>query len=258
MTIKDIYKLIDNYAPFSLSDELVELQDLYDNSGIMIENEEAIQGIVFALDLTCDAVDFAVENGCNLIVTHHPAIYHPIKSIGGALYKAASNKIGVISCHLNLDCAKTGVDFGFADNLGAKEQTIITPLKEGGYGRYFEVEPMGFEAFIAQTEKYLSTRVLAYGDKNKTIKTVASYCGAGLGIEDIEQTNADLYCSADVPHHVALCALERGACVMELTHYASEIRGITDLYGHVSALNEIKEQNIKTYFFDDERFSQSK
>ena len=258
MKIHDIYNLIDKYAPFALSDELVKLQDLYDNSGIIIENEEEIKGIVFALDLTVEAVGCAVENGCNLIVTHHPAIYHQIKSINGALYRAASNKIGVISCHLNLDCAKTGVDFGFADNLGTEKQRIITSLSEGGYDRYFEIEPTSFQAFITRTEKNLSTKVLAYGDKDKEIKTVASFCGAGLGIEDIDETQADLYCSADVPHHVALYALERGACVMELTHYASEIRGIIDLYGHISQINEIKEQNIKTYFFDDERFSQSK
>lgn len=257
MTIKDIYKLIDNYAPFSLSDELVRAQDLYDNSGIIMENEEKITGIVFALDLTERAVDFAARNGCNLIVTHHPAIYHPIKRIGGALYKAASSKIGVISCHLNLDCAMTGVDFGFADSLGAKEQKIITPLSEGGYGRYFEVEPTSFGAAVERAEKNFSTKVLAYGDRNKTIRSVASFCGAGLGTEDIDGKKADLYCSADIPHHVALYALERGACVLQFTHYACEIRGIIDLYGHISQLNEIKEQNIKTYFFDDERFSQS-
>ena len=92
-----------------------------------------------------------------------------------------------------------------------------------------------------------------YGDKNKRITKYASFCGAGLGDEEVEQAiaaGAELVVSADIPHHVLLNAIQKGLCVLSCTHYGTENYGMKKFSEKCAA--EIK--NLKIYFFEDERF----
>lgn len=252
MNIHDVYALIDGYAPFSLSDKLVQTEGGYDNSGIIAETSEDITGILFTLDLTTSSVERAKEEGCNLIVTHHPAIYHPIKSVGGALNKAVRNGIGVISCHLNLDCAKRGIDYYFAQGIGAKKQEILLPLSdnEEGYGRRFFLGE-SLSDIRKRAEETFNTTILCYGAGDKHVNVVASFCGAGLSEAEAD-TECDLLCSADVKHNVIVKAVESGKAVMVFTHYASENYGFRKLYEAFYDLEGF-DKNIKLYFFDDKR-----
>ena len=138
MNYREVYAKLCEYAPIELSDKLVDLDNGYDNSGIIVGNTGDVKKILFCLDLTGESVKAAIEKDVNLIVTHHPAIYRPIKSISedSALYACVKNNIAVISMHLNLDCAETGVDYCLAEGLGGKIIGILTPLGENvGYGR---------------------------------------------------------------------------------------------------------------------------
>ena len=255
MKIRDFYEHIDKFAPFKLSDKLCEADGCYDNSGIIIDREGDITGVTFALDFTEKAVDKAIENGSELIVTHHPAIYRGIERIDGAYVKAIKNGIGVISAHLNLDCAKDGVDACFARSLGAKNESVVTDFGNGeGYGRIFSVDKT-LKEFADEAESSLDSPCIKYGDANKKIKSVASFCGAGLSEKEIDNVKADLYCSADVSHHVIKYALDKGSCVLVFTHYGSEKGGIMNLYKHFLNSKAIIDSKIKIYFFDDERFS---
>ena len=75
MKLSEVYKIADSIAPKSLSDEMCQNYGWYDNSGILVNTDEEINGILFSLDLTMAAVDEAIEKGVKLIITHHPAIY---------------------------------------------------------------------------------------------------------------------------------------------------------------------------------------
>ena len=126
MKIQNVYELLGKYAPFELSDRMCKEEGCYDNSGMIVGTDDDVKGVLFSLDLTELAVERAREQGCNVIVTHHPAIYHPIKSVGGALKLAVAYGIGVISCHLNLDCAEHGIDYDtwqLTDMFGVKHFT---------------------------------------------------------------------------------------------------------------------------------------
>lgn len=81
MTVKEIYDELNALAPFST-------QAAWDNSGILIGNDDApVMGILAALDVTDYEVGLAVQNGLNLIVSHHPVIFHPLKQLrGDSLY----------------------------------------------------------------------------------------------------------------------------------------------------------------------------
>ena len=112
MQLKKIYDLIDKCAPFSLSEEYCSRYGAYDNSGILVDCGEDVTGILFSLDCSLASVREAERVGADLLVTHHPAIYAPVRSLQGedAVLAAARRGISVISAHLNLDCAGEGND----------------------------------------------------------------------------------------------------------------------------------------------------
>jgi putative NIF3 family GTP cyclohydrolase 1 type 2 len=196
---------------------------------------------LFCLDLTHESVDYAIGKECGIIVTHHPAIYSPIKRLNekNPLLRCAINSISVISMHLNLDGAKSGIDYFFSEGLGGKNATVLMELDGGGYGRTFNFNGT-FKDFINNYEKtFDSNKYFAYGNSNRVIKTVSSFCGAGFGEEEyFLSENSDLIVSADIPHHLILKVVESGRCVLQVTHYASEIYGFKKFYDNVEFANK--------------------
>ena len=108
-----IYQVVDaleHYAP-------LPLQEGYDNAGLQVGLTEAVEmsGALLCLDVTEAVVDEAIARGCNLIVAHHPLIFHKLSSITGADYvqrcvaKAIKNDIAILAMHTNMDNACSGV-----------------------------------------------------------------------------------------------------------------------------------------------------
>ena len=246
MKIQKVFETLENYAPIRLSNEFVSVVNGYDNSGVLVETDEDITKIIYTLDLTSESVDRAIEEGAKLIVTHHPAIYAPIKSLSysdSALLKCIQNKIGVISMHLNLDVCALGIDYYLANGLGAKSQTILTNLGGGfGYGRVFDVDLTACELKQKYIETFNTDKAVLYGNKNQKIKKVASFCGSGLDEAELERANeADIYVSSDIKHHIIVMALEKGKCVLDVSHYSSEIYGFEKFYNEIAKkLNELE------------------
>jgi dinuclear metal center YbgI/SA1388 family protein len=255
MNSKQLFSLLTKYAPISLSDDLCKAENGYDNSGIIIGGDKQTDSVLFVLDLTSKAVDFAIENKCGIIVTHHPAIYHPIKNLlsDTTLLRCANNNISVISMHLNLDCAEKGIDYYLAQGLGGKIVKILNPLGENvGYGRLSVLNTTAGELLKRYKTVFETEKVLLYGDANTKITKVASFCGAGLGDREIDEAvneGADMVVSADIPHHVLISAIEKGLCVLSCTHYSSEN------YGMKKFADSFRDKiNEKIYFFGDDRF----
>ena len=233
MKIREIYDLACKIAPIELSKAFVEKVDGYDNSGIIIETDREIKKVLFTLDLFPQCAEYAIANEFDLIITHHPAIYTPIRSLSlvnnNALTRCALNGIGVISMHLNLDIAEGGIDHCLAVGLGAKKPKILTYVtEECGYGRLFNVEKTTLEGLKQKIQQVFETdNVMVFGKRDREIKKVASFCGAGCDIGELNLAEgADVVVSADFKHHVIREALNRGMCVVQMTHYASENYGM--------------------------------
>lgn len=250
MKFKEIFEILTDFAPLRLSDELVALDGGFDNSGEILSTDREIDSVVFALDLTTECVQFAKSKNAQLIVTHHPAIYVPIKKISGAIKLASNLDVGIISLHLNLDAAERGIDFWFAKGIGAKKIEIVQKLSQGGYGRVFDInQKLG--DIVNNIEKEFNTRVRVYGDTNKLIKKAVCFCGAGLDLK-FSSMNVDLFVSCDVRHHVILDIIERGGCVVDITHYSCENYGLKKVCGLLAENSRLNK--IKLNYFDDERF----
>ena len=239
MKINEIFNILNEYAPVELSDKFCLAINGFDNSGIIAHVNDDIKGVLFSLDLTKNAVEKAIENGCNLIVTHHPAIYKPISCLteNDALLKALNNKIGVISFHLNLDVAKFGIDYQLAKGLGGDNQEILIPLGDSvGYGRKFTVNSTLEEIAQMYKKEFSSNKVMVYGNLQEKVTKVATFCGAGLDESEIELSkDCDLLISADIKHHVILKALSMGKKLIEVTHYSSEFYGFNKIYEWVKS-----------------------
>jgi len=125
--IKEIANALEMFAP-------LPLQESYDNAGLQVGLHEAeVKGALLCLDVTEEVIDEAVTSECNLIISHHPLLFRPLKRITGANYvercilKAISNNIAIYSAHTNLDNAAGGVNFKIAEKLGLKNVKILSP-----------------------------------------------------------------------------------------------------------------------------------
>ncbi len=253
MKLAEIYKLIDGIAPFSLSRDYCEKYGAYDNSGILVDCGREITGILFSLDCSLRAVAAAKEAGAELLVTHHPAIYAPLNRLGqdDPVTACARAGISVLSAHLNLDCARGGIDDCLAKAIGAEKTVRMHELPQGGYGSFFTIDLCPLSAFVKKTEKALHTgRILVYGDR--PVEKIASFCGAGMDEESVAfalEKGADTFVSSDPKHHLIAEAVGKGLNVVILTHYAAENYGFETFY------RKIKEKCslVRTEFFTDER-----
>ncbi len=246
MKLNDVYQIANTLAPKRLSDEYCTTCNAYDNSGVLVDTGEDIRGVLFTLDLSFAAIEKAMKMGANLIITHHPAMYGKINHMRTdaddlteqKMIKCLRNGISVISMHLNLDCAQNGIDESLAKGISGEEKlsalAIQHPLSEGGYGRAYDVPETSLEGLIAGIKKEFQTdRVLVYGDKEKCVRRVASFCGAGADESAVlfaKREGAQVIVSSDFKHHVLTMAVESGLAVVILTHYASENYGMKKYY----------------------------
>ena len=106
MTVKDIFDYLNGIAPVNTACD-------FDNVGILVGDPSAeVSGAVVALDCTASAVKTARDNNCELIITHHPVIFDPLKTVlvGSTVFELIKSGISVISMHTNLDIAVSGVN----------------------------------------------------------------------------------------------------------------------------------------------------
>jgi dinuclear metal center YbgI/SA1388 family protein len=128
MKVADIIRVLEEWAPLSL-------QESYDNSGLLVgEANQEIEKVLISLDVTEQVIDEAIENGCGLIVSHHPLIFSGIKKLTGRNYvercimKALRNNIALYAIHTNLDNIRTGVNKMICDKLGVLHPEILDPI----------------------------------------------------------------------------------------------------------------------------------
>ena len=243
--MSEAFKIIeDNAAPVALSDELCSKYGHYDNSGIMLENSGEITGALFSLDFTPDAAAEAVKRGCNLIVTHHPAIYGGISRLdavtdgkAAAIAECMKKGISVISMHLNFDAAPEGIDYYLMEGLGGKSCAVLATIEGGAYGRAYDIAPVTVGQFLKHIESTFRThRAVAFGNADIVIDKVASFCGAGCdgaAISFAKAQGVKAFVSSDLKHHEIAELTECGMAVIELTHYSAEAYGFGRIYENV-------------------------
>ena len=227
-TVGQIYDYIDSFAPF-------RNQDSFDNSGLCVgSREQEVGRVLLALDATNRVVDEAKERGCQLILTHHPVIFHPMKQLelSCPAARALSYGIACLGCHTSLDSAPYGVSDMMIDLLGFENLHITpyidrsdtvtgAPVGYGAMARCPKTSPCELARLAGEKFKTASLRWI---DGGKDIEVVA--CGSGACSEilhDAQQKGAQALITADVKLDVFLEAERIGMTLIDAGHYETEV-----------------------------------
>jgi len=211
MIIREMTEYMETLAPASLAEE-------WDNVGLLVgDPEKELTRVVVTLDLTEEAIAFAKKQGAELILSHHPLIFSPVKCLTAPspLYQLASSGMAAFAAHTNLDAAAGGVNDALANAIGL--QNISEAF--GGIGRVGELpEVMTPEAFAALVKDALGTPVqLRAGCK--PIRTVALVSGGGGDFA--AEAEADAFLTGEMKHHEWI-ALPDTLTAVVAGHYATE------------------------------------
>ena len=234
MKIKDILGALEEFAPLAL-------QDGYDNAGLQIglaEDAEAT-GVLLSLDVTEEVVNEAVLRGCNLIISHHPLMFQPVKSFTGkthverAILKAIKNDITVYAAHTNLDVAYGGVNFKMAEKLGLQKAEFLAGRENyisgdktftAGEGIIASLpEAVSKKAFMEQVKEVFRLKSLRVNNASpKSIKRVALCGGNGAFlIPQAIEKGADVFITGEIGYH-RFFGYEKDILLLEIGHYESE------------------------------------
>ncbi len=218
---KQIYDYIDTVASFSLQEE-------WDNSGFLIGDENAeVSKVMLALDCTEAVIEQAKNDGCQLIVTHHPIIFKAVKSVESSseIYKAVKYGISVICTHTCYDVANEGVSDILARTLGAED----IKKSPSGILSYGKIPKTTVADFAKQVKEKLSANV-RFCNAEKEIDTVAFCGGAGSDyIKEAKLCGAGLLVTGDAGHHDFLDALNCGTALIAAGHFETEVISVKPL-----------------------------
>ncbi len=226
--VKDIYEKINELAPFSI-------QEKWDNSGLIIGNKEkVVRKILVCLDIHIEVLNHAIKNGVDLIITHHPIIFNPIKNIleEELVYKVINSNISVISAHTNLDMAKGGIN----DILGEVfELENIEPLSVIDFDRNITLGIVGeMKNDISKNEMFqmiknkLDVKMLKIGGMTENtnaekVKRIAICGGAGSNlVKDAIEKNADIYITGELKYNCFVDIKGMDILIIEAGHYETE------------------------------------
>jgi len=246
-TVKDLTNLMEQLAP---------KKHIYfdaDNVGFLVGDQNAeCTTVIVCLDATNAVIDEAIKEKAQLIISHHPFIFYPLKSVttndlmGQKIIKAIKHGISIYSAHTNLDFSSGGINEFVATLYGVKKLTPIDPYidQTQGAGRIGELDKsVSLEKFAVTVKKELKeNHVRILGDLSKSVKRVAVINGSGGAetkiIDACLAYKTDCLVTAEVKHHVAIYAKELGLSIIETSHFNSEHIYIEHLTQKLGSLNK--------------------
>lgn len=216
----------------------IHLQEEYDNTGEQVSFREIpIRGILISLDLDAAVIDEALEEDCNIIITHHPFFFQPLKRIiagdprSDMLIRLLEKGMSLYSAHTNLDKVyhdKLSEALGIGDTELLIKTDLLREDDDGdfGFGVYGQLsKSMKLREFMAEMREKLQLDFVFYsGDENRDIERVAIINGAGGGLLGRVLLERELDCivTGDVGHHHYRSALEHGVAVIDAGHFGTE------------------------------------
>ncbi len=223
----------------------------FDNVGLLVGDGSAtVTKAVVCLDCDINAVNFAAQNGANLIITHHPVIFDGLKSVtdGTVVYELIKNGISVISMHTNLDIAVGGVTEQLCEAIDLKNVTPFVAHNDFLIRSAECAESTADE--LAKIIKASLNTAVRYADSGNTISKVLVCSGSGGDfLEDVICGGYDALIAADIKHNVFINALNHGVTVFDAGHYNSENVIVKPLCDELS----LEFSNIKFSIFNNDK-----
>lgn len=221
MKFIELYNCLCTLYPESLRCE-------WDNDGIMCADDldTEVKRVLISLDVTSDTVNYAVENGFDTIISHHPLVFHSQKSINPTNYtqdkliKLIKSGVKVMSFHTRLDASNGGVNDTLCRllKLNDVEHDPLDPIGRIGYlGQALTLSD--FALYVKQTLN--SSVILASG--NRTVNKVYVVGGDGKDlINNAISLGADTLLTGRASYNTSIDACDLGINIVEAGHFYTE------------------------------------
>lgn len=228
MKCYEIIECLEEVSPKSFAES-------WDNVGLLCGREEReINTVYIALDATKEVIEAAKEAGAELLLTHHPMIFKPLKQvsdrhfIGNKILTLAENGMCYYAMHTNFDVM--GMADAVAEELGLEDRKVLSvtyedELSKEGIGR---IGALPMSMTLAECAEFVKNRcrvehVKVFGNPSDIIVMAAVCPGSGKSsIEDALRLSADVLITGDIDHHEGLDAVEQGLAVIDAGHYGLE------------------------------------
>ena len=228
MKCSEIMECLEELSPKSFAES-------WDNVGLLCgRKEKEVNCIYIALDATGEVIDAAIAANADMLITHHPMIFKPLKQIhsddfiGNRILKLAEHGIAYYAMHTNFDVM--GMADAVADELNLQDRKVLMGTYEDeiakeGIGR---IGALPQTMSLAECAQYVKKscqieHVKVFGNPADTMIMAAVCPGAGKSsIEDAIRQGADVLITGDIDHHEGIDAVERGLAIIDAGHYGLE------------------------------------
>ncbi len=245
MIIKQITEVIERFAPLGW-------QESYDNAGLIVGRpDDEVHKALLAVDVTEEVLDEAETEGCDIVLTHHPIVFHALKRFNSAdpvqrcVERAIRSRIALYACHTNLDSAPGGMSWRLAEMLGVGKLEVLQPSEAGegvGFGVVGELpESADTVEFMRFIQRRLEVKAIRHSDiTTSAVRRVAVCTGAGASlIGDARRAGADIYITADLKYNDFMTP-DKALTVADIGHFESE-------YCAIELLFDILSKNLCTF-----------
>ena len=228
-TVSHIIRALEDLAPSRLAEE-------WDNVGLQLGHPAWPVGrILVALDPTPGVVEEAIRDGVNLIVTHHPLIFRPLRKLdlatvsGALMQRLIEHRVAVVTAHTNLDSVQGGINDILTEILGLSNISVLQPAATDephcGLGRVGELaQPVPLGTLAADIKQGMGLSQIRYaGDPQQRVARVAVCSGSGSSLLEVFLASpAEVFVTGDVRYHDArdIEAHRRG--IIDIGHFESE------------------------------------
>jgi len=227
--VQDLCQFLEAFAPSRLAED-------WDNVGLLLgDRHQAVRQAMTCLTVTPESVHEAIARQVDLIVTHHPLPFRPLKRItsdtivGKMLLRLIENHVAVYSPHTSFDSAQEGINQRLAEGLGLADVRPLEPLDgdpDGlGTGRWGSLKDgTTLAALVDSVKQFLQLRQLqCVGSLPREIGSVAVACGsAGQLLEPVIRAGCDALLVGEMSFHTCLDAKANRIAILLSGHYASE------------------------------------
>ncbi|KAF8539460.1 GTP cyclohydrolase 1 type 2/Nif3 [Trichophaea hybrida] len=241
--VRTVVNAIQRLYPYALADKS------WDNTGLLLESphrpdlssSRPKHVVLLTIDLTRSVVDEAIALRSSMIITYHPIIFRPIKSLSlgdtqqESLLRLAQEGISVYSPHTAVDATIGGVNDWLADGISGgseheESRMVIEEVQrppegfeDSGMGRVVVFkEPVELKVLVERVKKYLGMErvMVADGSKGRKVRRIALCAGSGGSL--FKNLEVDLFFTGELSHHEALAAKEKGISVISCFHTNTE------------------------------------
>ena len=224
MTIRELYAFFEEKIPRALSCD-------WDNDGLMVcaDDQKEVRRVLVALDITAAVAEHAIQEGYDLVVSHHPLIFHPLKAVApgdavvNKVIRLLTSGVSAMSFHTRLDAVAGGVNDVLANAIGLQE---IIPFGKDGeeMGRIGNLPaPMTLREFAELVKRATGAKQVQISDSGKPVSRVAVLGGGGAGESGAAAAaGADTYLTGDLRHDQLTEAPERGMNLVQGGHFYTE------------------------------------